>query len=251
MPDGSNSPLEAQGPNRFLTLGRSILLIAILITVGIISAVVGIRVAVRGDEVQVPSIVGQTVDEAKKSLAKMELVLEVNGERYDAGVGAGKVVSQLPPAGGRIKANRPVQVIVSLGVRRNPIPDLLGSSMRSAQLMVLQSGYELGNVSTINLDHAGQEGVIRQYPTPQSREVLSQKIDLLVNAPRSARFAMPDLMGQNIAVVTAFLENSNLNVRPPVYREYQNAAKGMVVKQYPEPGYMVTREDPISLEVAR
>jgi len=250
MPDPNSQP-EAQGPSRFLTLGRSFLLIAILITVAIISAVVGIRIAVRGDEVQVPSLAGQTVDQAKKNLGSLALVLEVNGERYDPAVGAGKIVSQLPPAGGRMKANRDVQVIVSLGARRNPIPDLLGSSMRSAQLMVMQSGYELGNVSTINLDNAGQDGVIRQYPTPQSLEVLSQKIDLLVNAPRSTRFVMPDLMGQNIAVVTAFLESNNLKMRPPVYREYQNADKGLVVKQYPEPGYMVTREDPISLEVAR
>ena len=250
MPEWNTAP-EAQGPSRFLTLGRFFLLIAILVTVGIISAVVGIRVAVRGDEVQVPSLLGQTVDQAKKHLANLELVLEVNGERYDAAAAAGKIVSQLPPAGGRIKANRPVQVIVSLGVRRNPIPDLLGSSMRSAQLMVMQSGYELGNVSTIDLDSAGQEGVIRQYPTPQSREVLSQKIDVLVNQSHSQRFIMPDLMGQNIAVVTAFLEANNLKVRPPVYREYQNADKGEVVKQYPEPGYMVKRDDPISLEVAR
>lgn len=247
-----NTPPEAQGPRRFLTLGKSFLLIAILITVGIISAVVGIRVAVRGDEVQVPSLVGQTVDQAKKSLTGLELVLEVNGERYDAAATAGKIVSQLPPAGGRIKANHPVQVIVSLGMRRNPIPDLLGSSMRSAELMVMQSGYELGNVSTIDLDNAGgQEGVIRQYPTPQSREVLSQKIDVLVNQPHAQRFIMPDLMGQNIAVVTSFLEANELKVRPPVYREYQNADKGEVVKQYPEPGYMVKRDDPISLEVAR
>jgi len=204
MPD-SNSPTEVQGPSRFLTVGKSFLLIAILVTVGIISAVVGIRVAVRGDEVQAPSLAGQTVEQAKKSLASLELVLEVNGERYDSSVGAGKIVSQLPPVGGRIKANRSVQVIVSLGVRRNPIPDLMGSSMRSAQMMVMQSGYELGNVSMINLDNAAQDGVIRQYPTPQSREVLSQKIDVLVNTPRSTRFVMPDLMGQNIAVVMGFL----------------------------------------------
>lgn len=250
MPD-SNSQPEVQSQSRFLTLGKSFLLIAILITVGILSAVVGIRVAVRGDEVQVPPLTGQTVDQAKKTLAKLELLVEVSGERYDPSVGAGKVVSQLPPAGGRIKTNRPVQVVVSLGARRNPIPDLLGSSMRSAQLMVVQSGYELGNVSTVSLDNAGREGVIQQYPTPQSREVLSQKVDVLVNAPGSARFLMPDLLGQNIAVVTAFLEANNLTMRPPVYREYQNADKGQVVKQSPEPGYMITREDQISVEVAR
>jgi beta-lactam-binding protein with PASTA domain len=250
MPDW-NSLSEAQGASRFLTLGKSFLLIAILITVGIISGVVGIRIAVRGDEVQVPSLVGQTVDQAKKSLAGVDLVLEVNGQRYDATVGAGKVVSQLPPAGGRIKAAGPVQVIVSLGIRRNPIPDLIGSSMRSAELMVLDSGYELGNVSAIHLDGALQEGVIRQYPTPQSREVVSQKIDVLVDEPPAARFVMPDLTGQNIAVVTAFLEANDLKSRPPIYREYQNADRGEVVKQYPEPGYMIKRDDPISLEVAR
>ncbi|RPI26906.1 MAG: PASTA domain-containing protein [Acidobacteria bacterium] len=250
MPD-ETSPAELQGPSRFLTLGKSILLIAILATVGIASAVIGLRVAVRGDEVQVPPVTGRTLEETKKTLAKVQLTVEVSGERYDSAVPAGKVVSQLPPPGGMIKANRSVQVVVSLGSRRNPIPDLVGSSMRSAQLMVLQSGYELGSVSMISRDVSGQEGVVQQYPTPQSKEVVSQKIDLLVNASRPKRFVMPDLTGQNIAVVTAFLESNGLKAQPPVYREYQNTDRGLVVKQYPEPGYMVTREDPVSLEVAR
>jgi len=122
--------------------------------------------------------------------------------------------------------------------------------MRSAQLMALQAGYELGNVSKISVD-GQKEGVIQQYPTPQSEDVVSQKIDLLVNEPRPKRFVMPDLVGQNISVVTAFLEANQLKAQPPIYREYQNASRGQVVKQYPEPGYMVSPEDQVTLEVAR
>ena len=226
-------------------------MIAVLVTVGMLSAVVGLRLAVRGDEVQVPALTGKTVEDAKKALSDVDLELEVSGERYDASVVAGKIVSQLPPAGVRIKENRAVQVVVSLGNRRDAIPDLAGSSVRSATLMLTQAGYELGSVSVIGRRDLDREQVTEQYPTPQSKEIVNTKIDVLVGRPETPRFVMPDLLGQNVTVVMSFLEKNGFTVAPPVYRNYQNADKGAVVKQHPEPGYMVRRGDPVSLEVAR
>lgn len=243
------APVEI--PKRFLTLGRSILLIAILVTVGMLSAIVGLRLAVRGDEVQVPGLTGKTVEDAKKALSDVDLELEVSGERYDPSLVAGKIVSQLPPAGVRIKEKRAVQVIVSLGSRRDAIPDLAGSSVRSATLMLTQAGYELGNVSAIGRPDLDREQVTEQYPTPQSKEIVNTKIDVLVGRPETPRFVMPDLLGQNVAVAMAFMEKNGFTLSQPVYRYYQNADRGAVVKQYPEPGYMIRRGDPVSLEVAR
>jgi beta-lactam-binding protein with PASTA domain len=245
-----NVPAETQFPSRFLTLGKALLLIAILVTVGMLSAIVGVRLAVRGDEVQVPALSGKTVEEAKKELSQSDLSLEVSGERYDS-LPAGKVVSQLPPAGVKTKQKRPVQVIVSLGSRRNPVPNLEGASVRSAKLMLTQAGYEMGSVSAVGLPDVDREQIEEQYPTPQSTEIVNTKIDVLLSRPESPRWIMPDLLGQNVAVAMAFLEKHGLTVRPPVYRAYQNADRGAVVRQYPEPGYMVRAGDPISLEVAR
>lgn len=244
-------PAEMQFSGRFLTVGKSLLLIAILVAVGIFSLLLGIRLAVRGDEVTVPALTGRTVAEAKKELTRLELLLDVTGERYDGSAPAGRIVSQSPAPGGKMKASRSVQVLVSLGARRNPIPNLVGSTLRSGRLMIAQSGYELGNVSALALGDVGREEVVQQNPTPESREVVNTRIDVLINRPRERCSIMPDLLGQNVAVVTAVLERNQLRVQPPVYRSYRNADKGVVVKQYPEPGYMVKPGDSITLEVAR
>jgi beta-lactam-binding protein with PASTA domain len=250
MPE-SNNPIETQPPNRFVSLGKFLLLVTILAAVGSFSAIVGIRLAVRGDEIRVPSLIGKTVIEAKEELSAIALTLEVTGHRYDATVPEGGIVSQLPVAGGQMKQSRAVQVIVSQGDRRNPVPNLLGSSLRSARMMVASAGYEIATVSSISLPGVEREEVIQQYPTPESKEVVSSKIDVLVARPSSVRFLMPDLTGKNIAVVTAFLERGGFKVTSPVYRSYRNADRGIVVKQYPEPGYVINAGDPVSLEVAR
>jgi eukaryotic-like serine/threonine-protein kinase len=242
---------DAQLPNRFLNLGKFLLLITILAAVGIFSAIVGIRMAVRGDEIRVPVLTGKSVAEAKKELGDISLALEITGERYDATMEEGRIVSQLPVAGGQMKQSRAVQVIVSRGDRRNPIPNLTGSSLRSARLMVATAGYELGSVSSVSIPTIDREEVVQQYPAPESNEVVGPKIDILVARPEPVRFVMPDLTGKNIAVVTAFLERGGFKVRAPVYRSYQNADRGIVVKQYPEPGYMISEGDQVSLEVAR
>ncbi len=149
-----------------MTVGKSVLLIAILATVGIFSAILGIRIAVRGNEVGVPPVTGKSIDEARKVLGGRNLAVEVTGERYDTSTTAGKVLSQLPTPGGRIKSGGSVQVVMSLGPRRVPIPDLRGSTLRSARLMVTQAGYELGHVSTMTSTTAAREEVVRQYPSP-------------------------------------------------------------------------------------
>lgn len=250
MPEWTSQP-ETDFPHRFLTVGRFLLLIAILAAVGIFSAILGIRIAVRGTEVGVPPIAGKSVDEARKALAARDLVIEVTGERYDPNTAPGKVISQLPAPGGRIKSGGSVQVVVSLGPRRVPIPDLRGSTVRSARLMVAQAGYELGNVSVMTDDSADREEVILQYPLPTSRETGNPKIDILVTAPLERSFVMPDMTGQNITAVLVFFEKNGLKVKPPEYRSYQNVEKGAVVKQYPEPGYPLSDREPITLEVAR
>ncbi|MFQ5927479.1 MAG: PASTA domain-containing protein, partial [Terriglobia bacterium] len=136
---------------KLLTVGKFALLIGGLIAVGLSSAYMGMRFAVRGSEVEVPSIVGKPLEQAMETLKKVELKLEVLGERFDPQIGKGAVLSQHPQPGRRIKVQRKVQVILSLGEKRNPVPDLRGSTLRVARLMASQSGFELGHITEISI----------------------------------------------------------------------------------------------------
>jgi eukaryotic-like serine/threonine-protein kinase len=236
--------------HRFLTIGKAVLLIAILTSVGLMSAFIGMRMAVRGTEVQVPSLVDRTVEEARNTLEATDLKLELVGQRYDPSVPAGSVISQYPGPAVRMKVGREVQVIASLGKPVNPIPDLRGTTMREARLMIMQAGYEVGKISTVALDGNSGE-ILQQYPAPGVREISSSRIDILLGGQSPVRYVMPDLVGEHVSRAVARLNVDGFKVGRIEYRSYLDGSRGTVVKQYPEPGYPIRQGDSVNLEVAR
>lgn len=246
-------PRAAAGklPLKFLTIGKFMFLAGVLLLVGLLSAFLAMRFAVRGTEVEVPEIQGQSAEEAKKILRRVDLRMNVSGERYDSRIPKDAIISQHPGAGIRIKANREVRVILSLGTRRNPIPQLRGTKRRAAQSMIRQSGYEVGYVSEVHLPGTGEDEVLQQFPAPGAEEVLRRAIDLLVNRSSPNRYIMPDVTDQDLNQVIPFLERSSLKLGKIQYRAHHDVSKGTVVKQFPEPGYMLRETDSIHLEVAR
>ena len=172
-------------------MGKFLLLIGSLIAVGLSSAYMGMRLAVRGTEIEVPSIIGVSVKEATFALDELKLKIGVIGERFDPEIPEGGIISQHPRAGGQVKTSGEVQVVVSLGEKRNPVPDLIGSTLRVARLMVSQLGYELGNISQISVPGSAEQEVIHQFPPPNWRETLSPRIDVLISSESVARYVMP------------------------------------------------------------
>src|SRR5215813_3853247 len=80
-----------------------ILMAAILVVAGIVSALTAMRFAIRGREVVVPSLVGKTEAEAKKLLDDRGLTLKVSSKRFSSNVPEGHVVDQIPANGTRLK----------------------------------------------------------------------------------------------------------------------------------------------------
>ncbi|MFQ5738807.1 MAG: PASTA domain-containing protein [Acidobacteriota bacterium] len=236
---------------KFVDAGKIVLLAGILVTVALLSGIVGMRFAVRRTEVEVPPIIGLSLPEAEKSLLKSDLKLQISGKRYDEAVPEGAIISQHPVAGGRLKAKRDVQVMVSLGKRTNPVPNLIGSTLRVAQLTAAQYGYEIRYVSEMASEDIEEGRVFQQLPPPESSDVLSPEIDLLISRGSRDRYIMPDLTGQSLNQVQPFLEKAGLDLDRISYRFYGNVKKGTVVRQFPQSGYLLEANGSINLEVAR
>ncbi|MGW8181708.1 MAG: PASTA domain-containing protein, partial [bacterium] len=178
--------------DRFLTIGKLALLAGVLLVVFLFSIILGMRFSVRGKVFETPSIVGMSLVDAEGLFAEKELDLVVVGRRYDPDIPKDAIISQLPVAGVGIKANRDVQVVVSMGRRSNPVPDLMGHSARAARLLAQQNGYELGKVSEMSGGTEEGERIIAQYPEPLSEENVSERIDVLVQKKSVATYIMPD-----------------------------------------------------------
>ena len=107
------------------------------------------RFAIRGSEVTVPNLVGRTVREGDRLANLSELQLRLESHRFDDQVESDHIVSQTPVPGSKLKKNRSVRVIVSLGARKIAVPDLKGESLRTIQIALLSRGLTLGVTSAI------------------------------------------------------------------------------------------------------
>ncbi len=245
--------MMAKGRRRssFLNFGKLILLTGVLFVIFLVSAVVSMRLVVRAQEVAVPTLVGSDLEEASRLLKAVNLRLALTGKRYDPEIPKGTIVYQLPGTGVLIKANREVQVLVSLGKQRDPVPKLLGESERVAMHLARQSGYRLGDISRVSLPQIESEQVINQFPAPNTQEITDAEIDILVARKQPKRYIMVDVAGQSLNRVLMFFEKQGFKVGKIQYTRNAKVRRGVVVRQFPEPGHVLEEDDSIHLEVAR
>src|SRR5262245_43017152 len=91
-------------PSQFSRCSTLTLLVAILAVASIVSALTAMRFAIHGREVEVPSLMGKSKDEAEQLLKGLDLKLKVSSSQFSADVVEGKVLAQVPSNGTRIRA---------------------------------------------------------------------------------------------------------------------------------------------------
>lgn len=216
------------------------------------SALTSMRLALTGREVTVPDVTGLDPRAAAQMLAAQSLTLEVEGERYDLRVEAGKVLAQDPPGGTQIKRDRKVKVTTSLGSKVITIPDLRGAAARKAQITLRQQGLKLGNLSYIHSPEVRESQVISQEPLPEAERVRDDRVHLLVSrGPSEPAYVMPDLVGMDAGRAQEFLRRQGFRAANLVAQPGQDAAAGIVVRQSPLAGYPVHKRDVVTLVVSK
>src|SRR5579872_5781247 len=116
------------------TLIRYALRALVLLVVAMSSAVITMMFAIHGHEVAVPDLVGKTAAEARKLTEADGLELSVESQYYSPKIPQGRILSQLPPAGMKVRSGWQVQIAESLGPQRVVIPDVLQQSERAAEM---------------------------------------------------------------------------------------------------------------------
>src|SRR5215212_2407467 len=230
--------------------GKALLLAGALFLTYVVFAAVGMRVALRTREVQVPTLGGKTVNEATAVLTEAGLNLRVEeARRLDPKVPAGQIVAQEPAAGVSTRRERSVKVWISGGPRSMVVPALSGESERTAQLRLQQEGLGLGAVAEIRSADYPTGTVVAQFPAPKSA---GAQVALLVNrGERGARYVMPDLIGVNGERAAGVLRAKGFRATVVGDHPYPGVAAGVVLRQSPQAGFQIAPGEPISLEVSR
>jgi eukaryotic-like serine/threonine-protein kinase len=236
----------------FARLSGIVLMVAILAVAGILSALTAMRFAIRGREVVVPSLIGKTEDEAQKLLEDNGLTLKVSSKRFTSNVPEGHIVDQIPAIGTRLKANRSVKVLVSLGDRKYAVPNLIGTSLRAAQLTLAQRRLALGNTLYAHTPEGAAETVVYQSPGPGSLEGTDPSVHILISlGPSEEFYIMPDLIGKAAELVSSRSRAEGFRIGKLNYRTYPGVGPGLVIQQKPQAGYRLSKSDTILLDVSQ
>jgi len=192
---------------------RALLLALLVLTVALVSALTAMRFAIHGREVEIPKLVGMTPIEAERAAIASGLQITIERQFFSPDIPEGRVMTQMPPPGTKVRRGWMVRVAQSLGPQRVAIPDVTGESERVAELNIRRRSLDLASVAQTNLADTVAGQVAAQSPPPNASGVAAPKISLLVSAgPQPAMFVMPDLTGQPLGSATLALQDVGLRV---------------------------------------
>jgi len=230
---------------------RYVLMVLVLLTVMLLSAMTAMRMAIHGREVAIPKLVGVSMEQAERIASSNGLLLDAENRFYSDSIPEGRVVSQLPAAGTRVRRGWKMRVALSLGPQRAIIPDLTGQSARAAEINVRRRGLDVGEVATAHIPNAPPDQVLAQSPPANAMSAASPKVNLLVSAPEDSQaFVMPNLAGRHLPEVTQALEQAGMRLGTVTASEAGGIA-GTIRKQWPPPGQRVTPGTTVNFEVAK
>ena len=238
--------------SQFSRLSSIALMIAILLVAGILSALTAMRFAIRGREVVAPALSGKTEEEARQILQDNGLLFRVTGSgRFSSDIPEGHVLDQNPPAGTRLKTNRNVKVLLSLGDRRYAVPNLVGTSLRTAQLSLVQRRFTIGN--TLYAHTNGDPSTVAyQSPKPGTQGGTDPNVNILISlGPAEQYYIMPDLIGQSAELLASRAVSEGFHIGKLNYRKYPGVEPGVVIQQKPQAGYRLSKNDIVLLDVSQ
>jgi beta-lactam-binding protein with PASTA domain len=200
---------------------RFAILALILVTVALVSALTAMRFAIHGQEVEVPALVGLTPAEAERAVSGPGLLIEIERQYYSPQIPEGRIMSQLPVPGTKVRRGWQVRLAQSLGPLRVAIPDLTGQSEHAAELNIRRRGLELTSTAEVQIPGLPADQVLAQSPAANASQVAAPKISLLMTATADPEvFTMPSFLGQPLGSASRTLQDAgfklgNVTVAPP------------------------------------
>jgi eukaryotic-like serine/threonine-protein kinase len=208
---------------RFATLGL------VLVLVAMVSALTAMRFAIHGQEVAVPALVGLTPAEAERITAGSGLQISIERQYYSPNIPDGRIMSQLPLPGIKVRRGWQVRVAQSLGPTRVRIPDVTGQSEHAAELNIRRRGLEIASTAELGVPGIPSDQVLSQSPPANTADILAPNISLLLTTDSQPQaFVMPSFLGQPLGTVSQTLENAgfklgNVAMAPPPISEVPDA----------------------------
>jgi eukaryotic-like serine/threonine-protein kinase len=209
-------------------------------------SLVTVFVSLGPPKVTVPSLIGESRDDAIAALSERGLKFKV-ADVYSK-EDAGTVVAQFPTPRRRVNKGSSVRINVSRGLQPIGIPTVVGETFESASSQLQGAGFA---VARQDVDSEQPKGiVVRQSPAGGAQASRGATVTLSVSkGPKES--SIPDVTSQDEATASATLEGAGFDVVVQDEETIDPSADGIVLSQDPPGGTKAAPGTTVTIFVGR
>ncbi|MEM9467371.1 MAG: Stk1 family PASTA domain-containing Ser/Thr kinase [Actinomycetota bacterium] len=196
--------------------------------------------------VDVPSVDGLEVDDARALLLEANLNFEVEFEPNND-IPVNEVIAQDPPSGQRVEPGAVITLRVSSGTE-DTVPNVIGESQESATAILQGSGYTVTVTPTTSPQEAGT--VIGQFPAAGVAHPPGDSVEISVSSGPEV-VPVPDVEGLDLVAAINAINAAGFNVDQTQLEEAsEEIEEGRVIRTNPEANTLLADGSLISIVVS-
>lgn len=210
---------------------------------------VSLTLSIGSAPVDVPDVMGLTLEAATNVLESAGLRVGSITEAYSEAVATGLVISQSPVSGTVSPFGTEVWLVVSVGPAPVSVPDVVGMTQSEGEDTLAAAGLQTGQITEIHAEITPGE-IMEQAPVAGTKVPPGTAIDLVVSiGPRTV--TVPKVVGLSRADAILALLVAELR-QGVVTEEYNDTVPtGQVIRQAPAPDVIVAPGSPVDFVVSR
>jgi serine/threonine-protein kinase len=198
--------------------------------------------------VEVPNVVGDTVDDARGALERAGFLVDTVDKESET-VPKGQVMEQDPKAGEEAPKGSTITLTVSSGPPSAPVPDVTGKTEAEAANLLGQQGFSTTTTKEASADvEAGR--VIRTDPPANQPAQKGSTVTLIVSSGPPSE-SVPSVIGLTEAEAKKVLQDAGFQVEVEERTTTQAEDNGRVVSQVPAPGTTQPKGSTVTIRVGR
>ena len=216
----------------------------------IIGMYLSATVLARG-EIVVPNIVEMSEEDARNTLAKANLTLEVVKSVNHPTIAKGLIVFQNPKANETVKKQSKIEVQVSDGVVMVDVPNVINSSLLSAEVAFGNVGLLVGEVTRVYHSQISPGQVIQQEPSSGKQIPQGTSVNLIISkGPEPVWVKVPSLTGLDLSRAKSLLESYKLVIGVVQPEESTRYIKDTILRQDPGADSEVLQDSVVNLVIS-
>lgn len=203
-------------------------------------------------EVAVPDVTWRASAEAFSIIKDAGLKPRVSDWTFDASVPSGRVIEQQPKKGKMVKTGRIVNLTLSTGQRKVPVPNLIGRPFNQVETLLSDSGLRMGATMEVETEDYQSGIIMSQLPSPEVQVDAGYFVNIFISRnPKFGLVEMPSLVGKKLDEAKKILAEDKLNLSRIEYQDTDILAPNIVMREDPQWQQEVSVGTSVKLTISR